>query len=210
MDNNRMDDAKRIVEEMEKKSELSKIEELIKDNKISFEYEDKKYRVRLLNLKEKEELDMLRRKKFGQLLKDKDILLEKDLITQYKDRGINVDELDEQYKKLHAEEMNLQITLGDLIAKNEPLSILKINEDQIKEIRNKKQILMIQKNLLLTYCLENQLLAYVAQVITYLSLEELKENSWVKAFNSLDEFQTYNDEKLIEIAASYSMVLQYL
>jgi hypothetical protein len=61
-------------------------EELIKDNKIIFTYKDKKYRVRLLNLSEKEELDTLRRKKFGQLLKDKDILLEKDLIAQYKER----------------------------------------------------------------------------------------------------------------------------
>ena len=209
-ENDRLQDANKIVTDMAKELELDRVNELIKDNRIPFEYNDKKYRVKLLNLAEKEELDLLRRKKFGQLIKDKDILLEKDLIVQYKERGINIDEIDDQIKKVYAEDINLQIKLGEAISKNEGAPILKEYEDQIKELRIKKQILNTQRNLLLTFCLENQLLNYVSQIITYLSLDELKDGTWQRMFQSLEDFQTYEDEELINKAGTYSMFLQYL
>jgi hypothetical protein len=207
---NRMNDAQKIVEEMSKETDLSKVEELIKDNKITFIYKDKSYRVRLLNLSEKEELDILRRRKFGQLMKDKDIFLEKDLIVQYKERGIDINELDEEDKKLNAQELDLQIKLGAAISKNEPDSSLVTYKEQIEELRTKRQVIYTQRNLLLEFSLENSLLNYVAQVITYLSLEEKKDNKWQRMFNTLDSFQKYEDNKLIDKAGSYSMLLQYL
>jgi len=206
----RLNDAENIVKSMEKESELSRVEELIRDNKITFEHNEKKYRVRLLNLKEKEELDTLRRKKFGQLIKDKDILLEKDLIIQYKEREINIDELDDEIKKADAEDMSIQLKLGEAISKNDGQQILKEYEDQIKVLRIKKQILKTQKNLLLTFCLENQLLNYVAEVITYLSLDKLEDGVWQRMFQNLEDFQIFSDEQLINKAGQYSMFLQYL
>ena len=206
----RLNDAERIVTDMEKENELSRIGELIKDNRITFEYNNKQYRVRLLNLKEKEELDQLRRKKFGQLMKDKDIFLEKDLIIQYKERGIDIEDLDEQIKKIGAEQYDLQIKLGEAISKNEGEPVLKGYKEQIEDLMTHKQIINTQKNLLLEFSLENSLLNYVAQVITYLSLEEKIDNKWQRMFNSLEAFQTYEDEKLINKAGSYSMILQYL
>ena len=203
-------DAERIVSDMAKELELSRIEELIRDNKITFDYNEKKYRVRMLNLKEKEELDMLRRRKFGQLIKDKDILLEKDLISQYKERGINIDELDDKIKKIIAEDFELQLKLGEVLSKKEPETILKTYEEQIKELRIKKQVLNTQRNLLLTFCLENQLLDYIAQIITYLSLDTLVDGEWKRMFATLDDFQIYTDEGLINKAGQYSMLLQYI
>jgi hypothetical protein len=210
MEDNKLGQAEKIVADMEKETKLSRVEELIKDNKITFDYNDKKYRVRLLNLKEKEELDILRRKKFGQLMKDKDIFLEKDLIIQYKERGIDIGELDEQIKKLNAEDLDLQIKLGESISKNEPETILKTYKDQIIDLRIKKQTINTQKNLLLEFSMENSLLNYIAQVITYLSLEEEKDDKWQRMFQTLEEFQTYEDEELINKAGTYSMVLQYI
>jgi hypothetical protein len=210
MENNKLGQAQKIVDDMSKELELSKIEELIKDNKIIFNYKEQKYRVRLLNLKEKEELDFLRRKKFGQLIKDKDILLEKDLIIQYKERGINIDEIDDQIKKINAEELDLQIKLGESISKNEPETILKTYGEQIKELIINKQVLNAQKTLLLEFSLENQLLNYVAQIITYLSSDTFKNEIWERIFNNLDDFQNSHDEELINKLASYSMILQYI
>ena len=206
----RMEEAKKIVADMEKEIELSKTEEFIKDNKITFEYKGKKYRVRLLNLVEKEELDTLRRKKFGQLIKDKDILLEKDLIVQYKERGMDIGDIDMEIKKLNAEELDQQMKLGESIAKNENENILINYKEQIIELRTKKQVLNTQKNMLLECSLENSLLNYVAQVITYLSLEEEINDTWHRMFDSLEKFQIYEDEQLINKAGSYSMLLQYL
>lgn len=207
---NRKEDAEAIVKSMEKETELSKIEELVKDNKISFEYEGKKYRVRLLNLAEKEELDYLRRKKFGQLLKDRDILLEKDIIIQLKERGMDVGEIDEEIKKLNAEEIDQRLKLGEALAKNESESILKPYKEKIESLQMQKSILRTQRTLLLEFSLENQLLNFVAQVITYLSLDENKDGKWQRMFTTLEDFQHYPDNKLIDKTASYSMLLQYI
>jgi hypothetical protein len=207
---NRLNEAQRIIKEMEKETELSKVEELIKDNKISFEHDKKQYRVRLLNLSEKEELDMLRRKKFGQLLKDKDILLEKDLIEDYKQRGIDIVDLDEQLKKLNAQDIDFQLKLGEAIAKNEGDTIFNNYREQIESVRNQKKEINAQKTLLLQFSLENALLNYVAQVITYLSLDVCENSNWKRMFSNLEEFQKYHDEQLINKAGQYSMYLQYL
>jgi hypothetical protein len=210
MEDNKKQDAERIVEDMNKELDLSRAEELIRDNKIIFEYKDKKYRVRLLNLAEKEQLDTLRRKKFGQLMKDNDVLLEKDLIIQYRERGIDINDLDDQNKKFMYEEMDLQIKLGESISKNENETILKTYKEQIEDLREKRKIIYTQKNLLLNFSLENALLSYVASVITYLSIDKLEDGTWKRMFNNLEDFQTYPDEGLINKGASYSMVLQYL
>jgi len=206
----RLVDAENIVKSMDEDINLKRVEELIKDNRISFNHKDKEYRVRLLNLSEKEELDLLRRRKFGQLMKDKDIFLEKDLITQYKERGINIDELDDQIKKINAEELDLQIKLGESISKNENETILQTYKDQIIELRTHKQVINSQKTLLLEFSMENSLLNYVAQIITYLSLEEEVEGKWQRMFKSLEAFQIYEDSELINKAGSYSMLLQYI
>lgn len=207
---NRIKDAERIICEMEKENALSKVEDLIKDNSIAFEHKEKRYRVHLLNLVEKEELDVLRRKKFGQLLKDPDILLEKDLIVLYKERGEDIGEIDEQIKKLESESFGLQMKLGESIAKNEGEQIFQTYNEQIQELIVQIQVLKAQKILLLEFSLENNLLSYVAQVITYLSLDEDKNGSWVRMFKSLEDFQNYKDESLINKSAQYSMLLQYI
>jgi len=207
----RIQEAERIVKKMEKETELSKIEELIKDNKISFEHNDKKYRTRLLNLAEKEELDMLRRKKFGQLIKDKDIFFEKDLIIQYKEKGIDIEkEIDAKIKIITAEEFDLQIKLGEVISKNESETILKNYKEKIEQLRLQRNILSTQKILLLTYSLECALESFVYQIITYLSSEVQTENGWVKVFKSLEDFQKCEDEKLICKLGSYAVLLQQL
>jgi len=207
----RIQEAERIVKKMEKETELSKIEELIKDNKISFEHNDKKYRTRLLNLAEKEELDMLRRKKFGQLIKDKDIFFEKDLIIQYKEKGIDIEkEIDAKIKIITTEEFDLQIKLGEVISKNESETILKNYKEKIEQLRLQKNILSTQKILLLTYSLECALESFIYQIITYLSSEVQTENGWIKVFKSLEDFQKCEDEKLICKLGSYAVLLQQL
>jgi len=51
---NRMEEAKKIVENMDQNSDLAKLEGMVRDNKIEFLYNEKEYRVRLLNQREKE------------------------------------------------------------------------------------------------------------------------------------------------------------
>jgi len=210
MENNRKAEAEKIVKEMNEDKDLLFAENLIRDNKIEFEYEDKKYRIRLLTIAEKNELERLRTKKFGQLIQDKDILFEKDLIKVLKERGIDVDAINDEIKKLDAEEISLQVKLGESISKNEGEIILKSYKEQIEELRKRKAMLNTQKTLLLRFSFENQLLNYVSMVITYLSLDELKDGTWQRMFSTLEDFENYDNGNLINKAAIYSMTLQYI
>ena len=205
----RLLDAEGLVDKMSKEKNLSDVEEMIKDNKVLISYKDKQYRIKLLGVREKEELNQLKLKKFGQLIKDKDILLEKDLIQQYKDRGMEFDKSDEEIKKLNAEERDCYIQLGEAISKNSGDTVLKTFEDKIKELQYKKRVLDTQRTLLLQYSLENQLEEYVMKGITYLATEVELENKWVRAFPLLEDFLMCEDEELIVKLGMCALALNY-
>ena len=209
-ENVREDEAKKLLNEINDSGDLNIVDEMIKNNQIEFEIKDKKYRVRMLNLKEKIDLDMLRRKKFGQLIQDKDILLEKDLIKVYKERGINIEEIDDKMSKIKAEVNDKQILLGESIANNDGETILKTYSDQIKNLNDELNILFLQKTTLLEFSLENQLLNYIAQIITFLSTDVMNEEGYYRRmWKTVEEFVDSSENDLINKAGSASMILQY-
>ena len=148
-DSLRDEEAKKILDEFKNEYEINKAEELIGNNIIEVMHNNVKYRVRLLTFNEKEIIDLMRKKKFGQLLKDVDILMEKDLIELYKVRGIDISEMDKKIKRFEIEELDLHMKLGEAISKNENESILKKYKDDIEEVRDKKRSFLIQKTSLL-------------------------------------------------------------
>ena len=200
-------EAQRIIDDMTKKRDLRKVEEMLKDNKIEFSYKDKEYRVRLLNLREKEELDFLRVKEFGRLLQEKDILLECNLIKQYKENGIDISEIDESISKFQSELKDLCMKLGEAIAKKVEDSILKSYEERINITEREINVLASQKVILLQYSKENRLLGFVYKCLTYLSLEEKVNDEWKRTFNNMDDL--FNcDEELVNQAGQYTAILQ--
>jgi len=210
MSDNKLEEAKKIVNEMDKEITLSKAEDLVRDNKIEFEHSGQQYRVRLLNMKEKNELELMRRKKFGQLILDKDILLAKDLRAALQTRGIDLDDLDNQIQKLDAQYKQVSLQLGESLSKNEGDTILKSYEEKITLIKEEKDTLVTQKMLLLNDSLENHLESYVYQVVSYLALEKKVDEKWEKSFASFDDFLVCADEELINKAGQYSIILQYI
>lgn len=202
-------EAKKVLDNLNEKYELEKLSELIKDNKIQFKHEDKEYRVRLMSSLDKEELDDFRRKKFSQLLKDPDVLFEKKLIECYKEKGININEIDEEITKYTSEKINKELKLGEALSKNSGDAILKTYKEEITNLNAKINILIIQKSDLLAYSFENQLLNYVAKCISYLSFDIFENNDWKRTFSTLEEFSKYKDEVLIGKATKYALILQY-
>ena len=202
------DEVKKILDTMSEEYQIDKVSELIKDNKIEFEFEEKQYRVRLLNAKEKDELDMVRRRKFGQLLKDKDILLEKDLIIAYQEKGIDIEDLDSKIKNLNAQIEAQNYKLGEALAKSPGDSILNTYKKEIINLTYKLHELTIQRGHLLEYSLETHLQNFIAQAISYLCLDIKVEDKWVRAFGTLDDFMS-QDDRLVNLVALYSLYLHY-
>jgi len=200
------EEVKKILDTMTEEYQIDRVKDLIQNNEILFEYNEKQYKVRLLNAKEKDELDMIRRRRFGQLLKDKDILLESDLIVAYQEKGINISEIDEQIKKINAELAAQNYKLGEALVKTPGDTILKSYKLEILKLTYQLNELIIQRSHLLEYSLENYLQIFVAQAISYLCLDVKIEDKWVRAFGTLDEFLTQED-KLINLVAVYSSYL---
>lgn len=203
------EDAGKILQKLKDNAELSIIEEIIKDNKVEFKHKDKIYRVRLLNRFEKEQLDEMRCRRYGQLIQDDNVLLESDLRKIYKKRGMDVNELDEEIRKLELEKNSQELKLGEAIANKIGNTVLKTYKIKIEEIQDNITLSLIKKSGLLAYSLENRLLNYVAEIITYLSLEVKKEDEWIRAFKTFEDFRQYPDEVLIEKAGGYSIKLHY-
>jgi hypothetical protein len=200
-------EALKILETLKENNDLSFMEEVVKDNKVEFEYTEKKYRVRLLNMHEKEILNNLKLKKFMELLKDKSILLEKDLTKLYKERGINIEEINDKISKIEEERKNVSLKLGESIAHKIEGDVLSTYKSKIIEITHELNLLLIQKNDLLSYSLENQLSNYFIKVLTYMSLEKLENDKWIKLFSNLEDFEKLADEKLMEKAIYCTMLL---
>lgn len=212
----RMEEAKKLVEEMNKDENLSEAEEMIKDNKITFSYNDKKYRVHLLDSFEKEELNNLRRKKFNSMLQEKDekgnyvYLFAEDLMKVLKERGKDVEKNREEINSLQAEERDLRKKLGEALDNNEGDTVLENYRDKIKENIIRQSILDTQNTLWLESSFENVLEEYVYKIITYLSSKILEEGIWKKLFSSIEDFENCKDEKLLIELGKRAVPIQYL
>jgi hypothetical protein len=204
------EEVRKIIDKINADKDLAQIEDLIKSNVKEFELDGKKYRVRLLTLREKEDLHYLRLQKFGQLLKDENILLEKDLIAIYEKRGIKISELNNSIAKLDAEILGIQKNLGKAIDENNTEAVLKTYKEKFDTLKREKEIIEFQKNDLLQYSLENQLLNYVAEIVTYLSLDIYQDKKWIRLFDDYESFKNCEDSELINKAGMLSMAMQYI
>jgi len=202
----RTEEAQKIVKEINEKYNMDKVSEMIKDNSIPFSYNNKEYRVRLLNEKEKDELDLIRRKKFGELLQDKDILFEKEIIKLYKARGIDIDDLDSQIRKLQADLKSEQKRLGEALEKKESDTILKTFRERIIDIINEISTIAIQKSNLLENSFEKRLIYEVNYATAWLSLEEKTVDNYKRAYNTLEDFLN-SDEEILNKSVCYMMTI---
>ena len=212
MENNEMireDAAKEMAKELNNKYELDKLSEMVKHNYITFSYKDKEYRVSLLDQKEKDELDLFRRRKFGELLQDKNILFEAELIRLYKEKGIDIEkEIDDIVKKTIIELNSQRMKLGEALEKKDPESILKTYADEIEELENKLSSLSIQKTSLLENSFEKTLESQVIKYLSYLSIHIKEGEEYIRAFKNIDDFLKSDDE-VIGKAITYTMALNY-
>lgn len=209
----RDEEVKKIREVYNTEYELSKLEEMIKSNSIEFEHNEEIYKIKMLTLRDKDELERLKNRYFNKLLQERDekgnfcYLLEKDMIKLFKERGIDLDEIEKEVSKLTLELNNFNFKLGLAIHNNSPEEMLKDYKIQIEIIKNNRNDLIIQKTSLLNSSVEHQILVYITETMAYLTLEKKTDDKWLRAFATYEEFKKCNDEKLMEKAVGYTMVV---
>jgi len=205
-------EAQNIAKKLTEQYQLSKVVEMIKDNKIYFDHDKIKYRVRLLNSKEKDEYYEAISKKHSQLLKDENVLSEKMIIKKYREKGlIDINDLDEEIKKINANINEYRMKLGEELSGNANKEICEKYKSKIQELFVESYGIEIRKQNILFTSFEEQLRNFGTKYLAYLSVEkenpESEKEEYIKAFKTLDDFLV-QEEELVGKIILYSKAIQ--
>ena len=185
--------AKEALKAMQELEDSTRLEDIVKDNKVEFKSGDKTFRVRKPNLEEQQEIDNVRRKKYLELVRDDSYLFKKQWIETYKKKGIDIDKMETDIKRIHDE---IRRTLLRLAKTTDKKGIGEL-KDQIMKLRDEQYILSIEKTDLLSYSIEDQTHIHAKSYTAYLILERKEEDNWVKHFKDFNTFQKSDDQDLI-------------
>lgn len=200
------------VEEIEKKTSLEKF---IKDNKIEFKLKLKNkletFRVRKITFKEQEEINIMRMKKYKEMLSATDesgnLIYEfkKEWIEKLKKRNIDITSMEQEIQDLNKRIENTLYKLAPIKDK-EGIETLK---KEVIDLREKQAQLSITVTDYLHYSIEDQLNTYVSFYTCYLVLERKDKDNWIRVFKNYDEFENCDNANLINQAIYFANLLIY-
>lgn len=185
--------AKEALEALQRLEESNRMENRVKDNKIVFTVKDVKYRVKMPNLEEQEEINNARRAKKIKLMDDTSYLLEEEWVKKYKAKGIDIAKMKENIRKLQADIKSSLLKLAKTIG----VDAVKKVEEEIGELRDKQIEKTIEITNLLSDSLESQLKIFTDSYTAYLIFEKKENDKWIKAFKNYEEFNKCEDIDLI-------------
>jgi len=185
--------------------ETVKLENVIKDNKIVFDVGGKSFRVRKPTLSEQQEIDTIRRKKYMELVRDNSFMFRKQWIEIYKKKGIDINKMDDDIKRIQDD---LRALLLRLAKTAEPKAV-KLLKDEVNKSKDKAYGLSIEKTDLLVYSIEDQLTIHVNSYTTYIVLERNEGGKWDKAFKSYEDFEKSENDDLVGKSFYYINTLMY-
>ena len=197
--------AKEALKAMQELEDSVRLENIVKDNRIEFKSGDRTFRVRKSTLEEQQEIDDVRRKKYLELVRDDSYLFKKQWIETYKKKGIDIDKMETDMKRIEDETRRLLLRLAKTTDKK---GIGELKE-QILKSRDEQYLLSIEKTDLLGYSIEDQTYIYAKSYTAYLILERKEKDKWVKHFKDFEEYQKLDDPDLIGKLFYYYDVLIY-
>jgi hypothetical protein len=177
------------------------IETQIQDNKMTFVLEDKIYRVRMPNQREKTIAKQAKDKEFYRLVKEGLLPFEKDLIRILKDnQNVDIEAMQKELDDLGDEYIQLALSL----AKKRDTEENAINnlKEKIEEIKLKRRIISLQKAEKLSASIENQALDKFYATLTCFCTEGLidkEKELWGRVWNGIEDFE--NDVTKLPLVA---------
>lgn len=195
------EEALKAIKEIES---LDKAEGIVKDNKIKFEVDKIKYRLRPPTPSEKKEMFDARRKKYLELVQDETYKFKKQWVEIYKKQGIDIEKMSKQITILNSEMEKIGVELAKATDKK-TITTLK---NEFISIKNKMYDISIEMADLLSYSIEDQLNTYATAYVCYLVFEKFENNEWKRCFKSYEEFDS-TDSKAVTQALSYINYIIY-
>jgi len=186
----------------------SHIEEILKNNEAVMEFGGVTYRVRRPTFGQKQQAYTKRVEKFTELLSNKKYLLESDLKKLYKDRGIDIDDLDNNYKVLEDKKNKLLLQLGQALKEKKSDAELKTLRDEITNLISGQTEISMRKLVLMESSIETQLQIYVYSYLAYLVVEKKEGENWIAPWKSYEEFLNQNEVLINKVVYNASLFVR--
>jgi hypothetical protein len=179
----------------------NKIEEMLKNNYIDFEYENQKYRIKKPSFQTQEKIAYAQMVKYQELLNDKNYLFKKEWIEKYKATPQDINKIDEQVKLKQDNEEKLLLKLATSNGKDAELL-----EKEIEIVREEIDTLIYKKTNLLSFSIEDVLYRYIKSYTSWMCLFKIAEDKEEQCFETYDEFMN-NESELFSKTLYYSELL---
>jgi hypothetical protein len=187
--------------------DVSLMEDIIQKNEYEFSIGDINYKVVKSTFAEKQLINKFRIKKFNEFLKDENMILEKDLRVALKNKGIDINEMDNKIINLERKKKDLQLKLGKALVDKVADSELKEYKSEIESVISEQQTISIEKNKFMEFSLEGQLTNSVYLYMTYIVTKKKVGEEWAKVWDTYEDFERNQDGELLKKATFYSVLL---
>jgi hypothetical protein len=183
-------------------------ETLIVDNKIEFDYNNAKYRVRMPTALERNKAFKNKEIKYLELLQTKGYLLKKKLIEVYKEKGTNIEEYDIKFFDLQKQINENRLVLAN--KKDENKEEIEDLISRIKTLKLEQQQTLIEKNKLLAYSIEDISEQYYIQCLLVFCTEIYGGESqiWEPIYKNIEDLES-GDERLAKRIFYFGSYLFY-
>jgi len=199
---------KEMMEVFKDNEMMNLAETALQNNEIEFTVDNQIYRVRKATFSEKQDANRYRMKKYVELLKDPDCLLEKDLIKLYKNKGIDIEKFDKEVQALTKQQQTLMFELGKAIKENKPETELIKYKTEINNLVAQVQKLTTEKQQYVEFSLENRIIMEVYSYLIWLTSEKKVNDKWEKIWKTHEEFLSYKpDELLMTVTKNGAVIL---
>ena len=162
-------------------------ERLVRDNKIEFSYQEKKYRVRMPTTGEEIEANTKRDELRLELLNNDKYMTKNQLIENYKKRGISIKDLDDKFMELQNDINVVRLKLAKVPDENK--KAIKSLSDKIMELKDRQMLITQKKIGFLQYSIESKVEHHWYIYLTYLVTEKSEGKKWVKYWKTFKDFE---------------------
>jgi hypothetical protein len=172
------------------------VSQAIAGNEFEFEVLGKTYKVVKPTTIQRQEAYQMKVRQYMKLMKEKDeqgnflFSTEKQLRKQYKDRGIDISDIETKIVSLQNEKNSYQEKLGKALVDKASDKDLQILKTEIEKINSEIVDLSSEKNSLLEYSLENQSVGYFYEYLTFCMTHIKNEKGeYERAWKTLEDFR---------------------
>lgn len=198
---------KEITEIINKGVDLAMLEESLQNNVFEVEIDGTQYRVKKPGFSQKQAVYEAKMKKISVLIKEGELMFERDLRKSLKDRNVDIDQIEKDIIELEKKKKYTQELLGKALAEKRGDDELIALRDSIESMQTEQADLSIAKTQYLQMSIEHQVLIFSYSYLTTLVTEKLVDDTWVKVWPTYDDFKKEENESLVNKLSLYASLM---